>query len=76
MPLGLGLTQLYNEYIVCNRKRHGRSVLGGKIFSFRRTKNIPPRLRACKRIKVPILHPIFGSSLNVFPAKKPRYSSL
>ena len=33
-------------------------------------------LRACKRIKVPILHPIFGASLNVLPAKKPRYSSL
>jgi len=33
-------------------------------------------IRACKRIKVPILHPIFGASLNVLPAKKPRYSSL
>jgi len=33
-------------------------------------------LRACKRIKVAILHPIFGASLNVLPAKKPRYSSL
>ena len=32
-------------------------------------------VRACKRIKVPIVHPIFGADLNVLPAKKPRYSS-
>lgn len=43
-PLGLGLTQLYNEAIVYNRKRHGRFVLDGRRFSFRRPRNFPPRL--------------------------------
>lgn len=43
-PLGLALTQLYNEAIVYNRKRHGRFVLDGRQFSFRRPRNFPPRL--------------------------------
>ena len=43
-PLGLGLTQLYNETIVYNRKRHGRFVLDGRRFSFRRPRDFPPRL--------------------------------
>lgn len=33
--LGLGLTQLYNQPIVYNRKRHGLFKLGNKIFDFR-----------------------------------------
>lgn len=43
-PLGLGLTQLYNETIVYNRKRHGRFVLDGRRFSFRRPRNFPREL--------------------------------
>lgn len=43
-PLGLGLTQLYNEAIVYNRKRHGRFVLDGRRFSFRRPRDFPSRL--------------------------------
>lgn len=33
--LGLGLTQLYNQPVVYNRKRHGLFKLGNKIFDFR-----------------------------------------
>ncbi len=40
-PLGLGLTQLYNETIVYNRKRHGRFVLDGRRYSFRRPRDFP-----------------------------------
>lgn len=42
--LGLGLTQLYNETIVYNRKRHGTFTLDGRRFSFRRPRNFPNRL--------------------------------
>lgn len=41
--LGLGLTQLYNETIVYNRKRTGRVVLDGRKLSFRRPKDFPPK---------------------------------
>lgn len=43
-PLGLGLTQLYNETIVYNRKRHGRFVLDGRRYSFRRPRDFPRTL--------------------------------
>jgi len=33
--LGLGATQLYNETVVYNRKRHGHFKLGGRVFDFR-----------------------------------------
>jgi hypothetical protein len=33
--LGVGSTQLYNETVVYNHKRHGRFVLGGRVFDFR-----------------------------------------
>lgn len=33
--LGLGTTQLYNETVVYNHKRHGRFKLGGRFFDFR-----------------------------------------
>jgi hypothetical protein len=33
--LGIGTTQLYNETIVYNHKRHGRFELGGRMFDFR-----------------------------------------
>jgi hypothetical protein len=32
--LGVGTTQLYNERLVYNRKRHGVVVLGGRTFTF------------------------------------------
>lgn len=32
--LGLGTTQLYNETVVYNHKRHGRFKLGGRTFRF------------------------------------------
>ncbi len=35
--LGLGLTQIYNNTIVYNRKRHGEFALDGKVFDFRRS---------------------------------------
>lgn len=42
--LGLGLTQLYNQQFVYNRKRHGDFVLDGKKFSFRRPRDFPKEL--------------------------------
>ncbi|PIR00606.1 MAG: hypothetical protein COV66_05480 [Nitrospinae bacterium CG11_big_fil_rev_8_21_14_0_20_45_15] len=33
--LGVGTTQLYNESVVYNHKRHGRFKLGGRVFDFR-----------------------------------------
>ena len=33
--LGVGTTQLYNETVVYNHKRHGRFVLDGRVFDFR-----------------------------------------
>lgn len=32
--LGVGTTQLYNEQVVYNRKRHGKFKLGNRIFNF------------------------------------------
>ena len=32
--LGVGATQLYNESVVYNHKRHGRHQLGGRVFDF------------------------------------------
>jgi hypothetical protein len=32
--LGLGTTQLYNEVVVYNHKRHGHFNLGGRVFDF------------------------------------------
>ncbi len=42
--LGLGLTQLYNDQVVYNYKRHGTFELGGKKFSFKRLPNFPKQL--------------------------------
>jgi len=33
--LGVGATQLYNETVVYNHKRHGHFELGGRVFDFR-----------------------------------------
>jgi hypothetical protein len=42
--LGLGLTQLYNEAVVYNHKRHGRFVLGERNFDFRMRPHFPNTL--------------------------------
>lgn len=42
--LGLGTTQLYNETVVYNHKRHGRFELGGRTFEFRVKPRFPMRL--------------------------------
>jgi len=39
--LGVGTTQLYNEVVVYNRKRHERCELGGFKFDFRRKIDFP-----------------------------------
>ena len=42
--LGLGLTQLYNNQVVYNYKRHGEFELGGKKFLFKRLPKFPRQL--------------------------------
>lgn len=42
--LGVGTTQLYNELVVYNRKRHGRFKLGGRTFDFRMRPSVPRKL--------------------------------
>lgn len=42
--LGVGTTQLYNETVVYNRKRHGRFRLGGWTFDFRMRASVPKTL--------------------------------
>lgn len=43
--LGLGLTQLYNSYVVYNLKRHEQIQLGGKLYDFNRpTRGFPSKL--------------------------------
>ncbi len=42
--LGLGTTQLYNMRVVYNHKRHGRFILGGLTFEFRRKPRFPRKL--------------------------------
>lgn len=37
--LGLGFTQLYNQTVVYNHKRHGVFTLAGKVYDFRRPNN-------------------------------------
>ncbi len=39
--LGVGTTQLYNETVVYNHKRHGRFKLGGRTFDFRMKPHFP-----------------------------------
>lgn len=39
--LGVGATQLYNETVVYNHKRHGRFSLGGRVFDFRMKPSFP-----------------------------------
>tara|TARA_R110002051_G_scaffold226822_1_gene289374 strand:- start:1192 stop:1785 length:594 start_codon:yes stop_codon:yes gene_type:complete len=42
--LGLGTTQLYNEPVVYNRKRHGHFKLDGRPYDFRMRASVPSRL--------------------------------
>ncbi|MEJ0063119.1 MAG: hypothetical protein WDO70_07935 [Alphaproteobacteria bacterium] len=42
--LGVGTTQLYNETVVYNHKRHGRFALGGRQFDFRVKPHFPKNL--------------------------------
>ncbi len=42
--LDLGLTQLYNQQFVYNRKRDGKFVLDGRQFTFRRQRDFPAKL--------------------------------
>ena len=42
--LGVGTTQLYNEPVVYNRKRHGRFNLAGRMFDFRMRPSVPRKL--------------------------------
>ncbi|MBX9621551.1 MAG: hypothetical protein K2X28_05955 [Alphaproteobacteria bacterium] len=42
--LDVGTTQLYNETIVYNHKRHGRFQLGGRVFDFRMKPHFPSKL--------------------------------
>ncbi len=42
--LGLGLTQVYNTYVVYNHKRSGAFQLGGKHFRFRQVPAYPRKL--------------------------------
>jgi hypothetical protein len=42
--LGVGTTQLHNEPVVYNRKRHGRFKLGGRFFDFRLRPSVPKKL--------------------------------
>lgn len=42
--LGLGLTQVYNDYKVYNHKRSGTFILGGKRFAFRQVPSYPQKI--------------------------------
>ncbi|MBL1146529.1 MAG: hypothetical protein HND56_05210 [Pseudomonadota bacterium] len=42
--LGLGTTQLYNETVIYNHKRHGHFKLGGRMFDFRMRPRFPAKL--------------------------------
>ena len=42
--LGVGTTQVYNETVVYNHKRHERKNLGGRTFDFRKNPHFPKSL--------------------------------
>ena len=42
--LGLGTTQLYNNRVVYNHKRHGTFDLDGRVYQFKRRMNVPRKL--------------------------------
>lgn len=45
-PVGLGTTQLYNQTLVYNHKRHGQFKLGNRQFDFRVKPRLPKKLTA------------------------------
>jgi hypothetical protein len=53
--LGVGTTQLYNEPVVYNRKRHGRFKLDGRTYDFRLRPSVPSRLTE-EVLMVDLLH--------------------
>lgn len=53
--LGLGTTQLYNEPVVYNRKRHGRFELDGRWYDFRMRACLPAKL-STEVLLVDLLH--------------------
>lgn len=53
--LGVGTTQLYNEPVVYNHKRHGRFVLDGRTYDFRLRPSVPSRLTE-EVLMVDLLH--------------------
>ena len=53
--LGVGTTQLYNETVVYNRKRHGRFKLDGRTYDFRLRPSVPSRLTE-EVLMVDLLH--------------------
>jgi hypothetical protein len=53
--LGVGTTQLYNEPVVYNRKRHGRFELDGRMYDFRVRPGVPAKLNE-EVLLVDLLH--------------------
>lgn len=53
--LGVGTTQLYNETVVYNHKRHGRFKLDGRTYDFRLRPSVPSRLTE-EVLMVDLLH--------------------
>lgn len=53
--LGVGTTQLHNEPVVYNRKRHGRFVLDGRTYDFRLRPSVPKSLSR-ELLLVDLLH--------------------
>lgn len=53
--LGLGTTQLYNEPVVYNRKRHGHFKLDGRPYDFRMRASVPSSLNV-EFLLVDLLH--------------------
>lgn len=53
--LGVGTTQLHNEPVVYNHKRHGRFKLDGRVYDFRMRSSVP-RLLSKEVLLVDLLH--------------------
>ena len=55
--LGVGTTQLHNEALVYNHKRHGKFTLDGRVYDFRMRTSVPRRLSK-EVLLVDLLHNI------------------
>ena len=53
--LGVGTTQLYNEPVVYNRKRHGKFTLDGRVYDFRMRPSVP-KVLSREVLLVDLLH--------------------